>query len=171
MAWVCSICSTSNTDGSSSCIVCGTECSGKHVNMEIEPEDNKVVFSDFEAFKDSAKRFFAKLSSKKTKREKDVKSEKKKRARPKKTIAEGHKVIEKPRLRVARSLMSGSAFATAWPEHKIEFDAATIESKGFVKSERECLNGVNGYRFYKADDTSQFIRAEMLIIQKMAHKV
>ena len=45
-----------------------------------------------------------------------------------------------------------------------------IKQKGFVGSERQTLSGVNGYSFKKADGTKQFIRAEMVLIQKMAHK-
>ena len=83
--------------------------------------------------------------------------------------AEETKKEKKPKK--AKKPLFGSPIATPWPEHKVKFDTSVIESKGFVRSERESLNGVNGYRFYKADDSSQFIRIEMAIIQKMANKV
>lgn len=57
-----------------------------------------------------------------------------------------------------------------WPEHKIAFDMAAIRAKGFVSFARKTLGGVNGYEFTKADGTKQFIRAEMVVIQKMAKK-
>ena len=62
-------------------------------------------------------------------------------------------------------------FAAPWDEHSIEFDDAGIRAKGFVRSERASLGGVNGYNFYTADGTCRFIRQEMAIIQKLARKV
>ena len=165
MSWVCSNCSSSNEDSNTSCIVCGA--SRPTVTEEREPEECKVVFSDFDAFKESVKGFFNRLSS-----PKKEKTKKPKKTKPKKEKAE--RVAESakpPKEKKHKKPLFGSAFATPWPEHKIKFDNSVIESKGFVRSEREALNGVNGYRFYRADDSSQFIRVEMALIQKMAHKV
>jgi len=33
------------------------------------------------------------------------------------------------------------------------------------------MGAVNGYEFIRSDSTRQFIRVEMVIIQKMAHKL
>jgi len=63
------------------------------------------------------------------------------------------------------------SFAAPWEEHAIEFDEAGIKAKGFVRSERASLGGVNGYNFYTADGTCRFIRQEMAVIQKLARKV
>jgi hypothetical protein len=64
-----------------------------------------------------------------------------------------------------------AAFAEPWEEHSIAFDEDGIHAKGFVRSERASLGGVNGYNFYTADGTCRFIRAEMAVIQKLARKV
>ena len=66
---------------------------------------------------------------------------------------------------------AASAFAEAWDEHGIAFDADGIRAKGFVRSERAELGGVKGYNFYTADGACRFIRAEMAVIQKLAKKV
>ena len=58
-----------------------------------------------------------------------------------------------------------------WPEHNVTFDADQIKRKGYSRIERKTMGGVNGYSCIKADGTSQFIRIEMLLIQKMAKKV
>lgn len=61
--------------------------------------------------------------------------------------------------------------ATPWPEHHIEFDMDVIRAKGYVRFEQKSMGGVNGYNFIRSDGTSQFIRVEMVLIQKMAKKV
>lgn len=66
---------------------------------------------------------------------------------------------------------SVSGFADPWPEHKIEFDTATIIAKGYVATVQKTMNGINGYEFIRANGNRQFIRVEMIIIQKMARKV
>ena len=66
---------------------------------------------------------------------------------------------------------AAGSFAAPWEEHAIEFDEAGIKAKGFVRSERASLGGVNGYNFYTADGTCRFIRQEMAVIQKLARKV
>lgn len=57
-----------------------------------------------------------------------------------------------------------------WPEHNITFDVEQIHRKGYVRAERKTTGGINGYSFVKPDGSSQFIRVEMLIIQKIAKK-
>ena len=66
---------------------------------------------------------------------------------------------------------SVSGFAEPWPEHKIEFDTAAIIAKGYVATVQKTMNGINGYEFIRANGNRQFIRVEMIIIQKMARKV
>lgn len=63
-----------------------------------------------------------------------------------------------------------AGFAAPWPEHSIEFDEGAIKAKGYIRVEQQTLGGVNGYNFIRPDGTSQFIRAEMAVIQKMAKK-
>ena len=62
-------------------------------------------------------------------------------------------------------------FDEPWPEHKIEFDKTVIESKGFVGLVRKNMNGVNGYEFIRSTGIRQFIRVEMILIQKMAKRI
>ena len=62
-------------------------------------------------------------------------------------------------------------FASPWPEHKIEFIPDAIRARGYVRTEQQTMGGINGYKFIKADGTSQFIRVEMVLIQKMAKKL
>ncbi len=62
-------------------------------------------------------------------------------------------------------------FAEPWPEHKIEFIIDAIKAKGYVASAQKNMNGVNGYEFVRANGSRQFIRVEMVIIQKMAKKI
>lgn len=62
-------------------------------------------------------------------------------------------------------------FAAPWPEHKIGFDTEAIKKKGYVRLEQAEMGGVKGYLFTRADGSSQFIRVEMALIQKLAGKV
>ena len=171
MSWVCGICSTSNIDSDTCCVVCGVERPAIVEHDESKSEELKIVFSDFEAFKESVKSLFTKTSS--VKREKKPRTKKKGLKKSESVASESVSVaepVEEKKPKRDRGSLLRSAFAKPWPEHEIKFDTSVIEDKGYVKSERETLNGVNGYRFYKADDTSQFIRVEMAIIQKMANK-
>ncbi|MCR5094076.1 MAG: hypothetical protein K6B72_08895 [Lachnospiraceae bacterium] len=61
-------------------------------------------------------------------------------------------------------------FADPWPGQRIVFDPEVIRAKGFVRSVQTTLSGVQGYSFYKADGTAQFLRMETLLAQKMARK-
>ena len=166
MSWVCTNCSTSNEDSETCCVVCGAECPTRMERADGDAEELKVVFSDFEAFKESVKNFFAGFSSRKRDKKPHAKKEK---PMTRESGVSGSTGEARPKKE--RKPSPGSAYATPWPEHKVKFDPSVIGSKGFVRSERETMNGVNGYRFYKADGTSQFIRVEMVIIQKMANKV
>lgn len=64
-----------------------------------------------------------------------------------------------------------SEFAEPWSDHSIEFDIDKIKSKGFVKVEQKTLSGIHGYNFIRSDGSEQFIRVEMVLIQKMAKKI
>ena len=66
---------------------------------------------------------------------------------------------------------AAAGFAEPWPEHSIAFDEDAARAKGYVSSVRKSLNGINGYEFVRSNGSRQFIRAEMVIIQKIAHKV
>ena len=195
MPWVCTNCSTANEDELTECFVCGekrpadfkskaklkTESKGfsggtdssREFSDAETPKKGKIVFSNMDAFIDSVKSIFSRRSDKKrtekpkeTKRvpESDGSAEVKPVEKPKEaTKAE----ISKPK----KGGLFSSPFAKPWPEHKIKFDVPAIQAKGFVSSEQETMNGVKGYRFHKEGDASQFMRVEMVLIQKMAHKV
>ncbi|MCR4908876.1 MAG: protein kinase [Lachnospiraceae bacterium] len=60
--------------------------------------------------------------------------------------------------------------AEPWEEHDITFDEEVIKAKGFVRVERDTLGGVRGYRFIRPDGTGQFLRVEMVIVQKLGKK-
>lgn len=64
-----------------------------------------------------------------------------------------------------------TGFGEPWPEHNIVFDQAAIMAKGYARVERKTLNGINGYNFIRTNGTAQFIRVEMVLMQKMAMKV
>lgn len=162
MSWVCTNCSTSNEDSVTACTVCGMSRSTRTESSETE--ECKVFFSGFEAFKYSFKKMF----SGSTEAKKEKKPKKKRESLP---SSDDEARVEAPKVKKPRKPLFGSPFAEPWPEHKIKFDVHAIEGKGFVSSERESLNGVNGYKFYRADETTQFIRVEMALIQKMAHKI
>lgn len=164
MSWVCPNCSNPNEETHTKCFVCGMERPAARV--ETDSEEGKIVFSDFEAFSESIKSFFR---SKPSKDKTDVTSEDRPRKEPKPRREKTPKVAEEKKPK--KSILSKANFAKPWPEHKIKFDVPTIKDKGYVRSEQKCLGGVNGYCFYKEDGSSQFIRVEMVLIQKMAHKV
>lgn len=64
-----------------------------------------------------------------------------------------------------------SAICEPWEEHNIAFDEDMIKSKGFVSCRRSIMSGINGYEFTTADGSTRFIRVEMVLIQKLAHKL
>lgn len=70
--------------------------------------------------------------------------------------------------KVSHSAPITESICDPWPEHSIVFDVDQIKRKGYSRIERMSMGGVNGYSCIKADGTSQFIRIEMLLIQKMA---
>ncbi len=63
-----------------------------------------------------------------------------------------------------------AGIAAPWPEHKIAFDESAVNAKGFIRVERDILGGVNGYRLFRPDGTNQFLRVEMVLVQKLAKK-
>ena len=72
---------------------------------------------------------------------------------------------------VSEPVVTTPSSSDPWPEHKIVFDMDAIKAKGYVGFERKSMGGVNGYEFVRSNGTKQFIRVEMVIIQKMAKKV
>lgn len=172
MSWICPNCSNSNEDTQTKCFVCGMDKPSSVV--ETDSGECKIVFSDFEAFTESVKNLFR--SKPATTRSGDAtesvsrtartpKPSKSARVKPEKAPKEAKE--KKPK----KSGLFKSDFAKPWPEHKIKFDTDVIKGKGYVRSEQKNMGGVNGYCFYKEDGSSQFIRVEMVLIQKMAHKV
>ena len=158
MSWICPNCSNSNED------------------MQTSIINNKFNFfiSDFEAFTESVKNLFrakpaATRSGDATESvsytTKAPKPSKPARVKPEKAPKEAKE--KKPK----KSGLFKSDFAKPWPEHKIKFDTNAIKEKGYVRSEQKTMSGVNGYCFYKEDGSSQFIRVEMALIQKMARKL
>ena len=167
MSWVCPNCSNTNDEGQEKCFVCGMDRPTRSIGTE--PEDYKIVFSDMEAFSESIKYFFRKKPSVSM----TAISEETPAEPPKPSKAISRAGEDKPG-RKTRALSIGtpsSEFAKPWPEHKIKFDTATIKEKGYVRSEQKTMGGVNGYCFYKEDGSNQFIRVEMLLVQKMARKL
>lgn len=165
MSWVCPNCSNSNDEEQTSCFVCGMDRPASSAVSLSSEDDCKIVFLNFEAFKKSLRKLFRRRPDKTGSSEIGVtKPTKTERA----TKLERGKV-EKPKTKKAKRFTSD--FAKPWPEHKIKFDSAAIRAKGYIRSEQKSMGGINGYYFYKEDGTGQFIRLEMLLVQKMAHKV
>lgn len=69
--------------------------------------------------------------------------------------------------------VGGAAICDPWPEHKVTFDKAVMDTKKIVKIERAAMNGVNGYNVtYGGEKTTvRFINVNMLIMQKIAKKI
>jgi len=64
-----------------------------------------------------------------------------------------------------------AGFCEPWEEHRIAFDTDMIKRKGYVRAERTTISGVKGYNFFRSDGAKQFIKAEMLVVFKMARKI
>lgn len=156
MGWVCSNCSTPNEDANTTCFVCGK--TRPTSVAESSESDCKVVFSGFEAWVESIGEFFEKIS---TKKERTGESETPRKRKTKEPKPKKVKKVKAPK----------NNFAKPWDEHRVKFDIDVIKGKGYVRSEQHILNGVKGYMFYKDDEKGQFIRIEMILVQKMAHKV
>ncbi len=62
------------------------------------------------------------------------------------------------------------SFDEPWPEHGIELDLDMIKAKGYVALARKTMAGVNGYECIGSGGVKRFIRAEMLLMQKLAKK-
>lgn len=155
---------------------------------EREPVEGVIVFSDFSFVVESTKmswRSFSRFVSNVVKKIKSVdwkgigskirgksKSEADK-AEPKATLSGSKRAdgADKTFKETKRTPPEAACdFASPWPEHDIVFDIEVIKSKGFVRSERTELSGIKGYTFYKEGASSQFIKMEMLLIQRMASK-
>ena len=179
MSWVCSNCSNSNEEESTCCAVCGYDRPAESHVREREPEvvEGKIVFSDFAVIKESVKGFVSSIGRLGTKIGNKIKSassersprESQERVRVPREPRERREREKPPKREKTPRVKKG--FAKPWPEHNIKFDVDVIKGKGFVRSERTEMNAVKGYTFYKADGTSQFIKAEMLIVLHMANRV
>lgn len=165
MSWVCPNCSNSNDDEQTNCFVCGMERPTSAVKSSSDSDDCRIFFSDFEALKESLKNLFSRKSGKADTSESRAISS----TKPVKAPKAERKADDKPKAKKAK--IFGTDFAKPWPEHKIKFDTAAIRAKGYIRSEQKSMGGVNGYYFYKEDGSGQFIRFEILLVQKMAHKV
>ncbi|MBO5714878.1 MAG: hypothetical protein J6S23_00605 [Clostridia bacterium] len=170
MSWVCSNCSSSNEEESTCCVVCGYDRPTKSRVREREPEviEGKIVFSDFAVVIESVKGFFRTIIKIFIKIGKIIgniiKSISSERA-PRESREPKERVKLSQRKKTSREK---KGFAKPWPEHNIKFDVDVIKSKGFVRSERTEMNAIKGYTFYKADGMSQFIKADMLVVLRMA---
>ena len=159
MGWVCPNCSNPNEESSSSCFVCGATRPSTTVE-EVPSIKGSVVFSDFAVWKELKRQFFKRISAppKRTERPRTIASTSERKAKP-------------PKEKKVKKRSGGSGFAKPWSDHAIKFDIDIIKNKGYVRSEQKELNGIKGYVFYREDGSSQFIRMEMILIQKMAHKL
>lgn len=167
MSWICPNCSNPNSDDIKECFVCGMERVCDFGKEPIEEEaSEKIAFSDFEAFRLSIEQFFSRNKAKRESSEK-IKKESSEEA--------VDRIIKKPK-KAAKEKRKGmwkksSLYTEPWPEHKIKFDYDAIGEKGFVRSEQKTMGGINGYYFYREDGSGQFIRVEMVLVQKMARKL
>ena len=147
MSWVCPICSNTNEDDLSECYVCG------HIKIVTTVDDKgsektsascTVVYSVFEYidkyFKDKSEKKKVKAKEKPSSKEKVI---------PKKKIGKSDKFVP-------------------WEEHAITIDYDVLKGKGYKQIEKSELGGVKGYKLIKDDESSQFVRKEILILQKIA---
>ena len=165
MSWICPNCSSSNDEEQLYCFVCGMERPSGGVDSSPEADECRIVFSDFEMLKESLRALFKSKPEKPAYTDPGIAGSAKPVKAPKTEI----KTDDKPK--TEKPMAPKSDFADPWPEHKIKFDFEAIRAKGYVRSEQTVLGGVNGYTFYKEGGPGQFIRVEMLLLQKMAHKV
>ncbi len=136
--------------------------------------DYAVAFSDWEAGK--KKRELRRIRREKKKSESDIMVAAEKSAAisvaPEKTET---KALEtKSAAGTASSTASSikdKGFALPWPGQNIVFDLDVAREKGYVASEQTVLSGVKGYTFFNEDGTGRFMRPEMLITLKLAHKM
>ena len=185
MSWVCSNCSSNNDDSVSVCTICGAE--RPPYTTYPESTEGKVVFSAFDVMKENAKNTFQSLGrgckaigkvAKKVgsglvtlggKAVDGIKNlkEKMSAAKAERASTEAAKTKKKKKKKATLGL---NPFETPWPEHSIELDVPALKEKGYVKLEKTELNSVKGYYVYKDDENRQFMRAEMLVVFKLAKK-
>lgn len=192
MTWLCPVCSTSNVDDNTECLVCGTlkpalsgksksgslSVSSKKSSKKVKKSDDKeckVVFSMFSDIGESVKSFFSGFGSSMEDIPEDEVAEVKKTSSKDKVISKtkDKSSKKKPKAEPVKETSGTDSSLTGsspWPEHSIEFDEDVIASKGYVRYEQAVLDGIRGYKFYKAD-RCQFIRVEMVLIQKLARKI
>ena len=61
-------------------------------------------------------------------------------------------------------------FADPWPEHNIELDLATLESRDYISLERILHNGDQCYRLYKRSGTKRILTLQNMLILDLAKK-
>ncbi len=80
------------------------------------------------------------------------------------TSSDGKKrVLSKVELALEGLLKRSLGFEDPWEEHGISFNVEKIKSRGFVGVSRFLMDGIKGYRFYRADSTYTFFRKEMVV--------
>ena len=172
MSWVCSNCSNPNEEADTCCAVCGYD---RPVSSTSDTIEGKIVFSDFAVVTESFKNSFNSIKN----IGKRIKTASKKRAlkRAERLAREAEAATPVPREErrakppkapKPKKVKFKKSFEKPWPEHNVKLDIEAIKNKGFVKLEKTEMNSVKGYTLYKEDGTSQFIRAEMLVILHMA---
>lgn len=147
MSWVCPVCSNTNVDELSECLVCGHTKVISKIESASESKPVRscsVVYSVFE--------YIGKCIKDKIVNDKSIKKEK-----TSVTDAPEVKMIEKP-----------TDEFSPWGEHNIMIDFKVLKEKGYKKIEKSEMSGIKGYKLIKNDGSNQFIRKEMLIVQKIA---
>ena len=182
MNWICAKCRSSNEETSDKCFICGEErsdfveetrseyCERDAEYSTGEAKQGKVFFSDFDALVDSLHNLINTITSLFASGTSERVEESSER------VEESSERAEESSERAEESSRASEEtpkydFAEPWPEHKIKFDIPSIKSKGYVGLEKKEAGSIKGYCFFKPDGSNRFIRVEMVLIQKMAHKV
>jgi len=163
MSWVCPTCSNTNDEGFTHCSVCEA-ARPTDISESRAAKESVIVFSTFAVIKESVKDFvgfFVRLG-------RGIKSLFKRIFTKKKKPRDGEESAEPPKRRKASR--RAKKIAKPWPEDGIRLDADAIRSRGFVRVERAELNFVKGYKLFKDDGSSRFMRADMLVTFSMAKR-
>ena len=149
MSWKCPVCSSINEDSLGECFVCGTtKVVGYTKDSKASDRSCTVVYSVFE--------YLSSYFRNKPKKKAD--GYVKKKASKAKTDSVK---IEKKR---------GDSFSP-WEGHSISIDYDVLKEKGYKQIEKSEMSGIKGYKLIKNDGNCQFVKKEMLIIQRIAKKV
>lgn len=71
----------------------------------------------------------------------------------------------------AERIIISSGFCQPWSEHKIKFDIERIKKIGVIGIQQAKLGMIKGYNFIRADGSEQFVKLEILLALKMAHRI